>query len=280
MSDRDPRDTALRHAADQLFQERGYAGTRVADIAERAGVAAASFYRHFSSKTEAFETITGSSPPEHDAAAPATARGRRTRRALLDAARAIFEADGFGQARVGDIAQRAGTSVGTFYTYFGSKDDALHALARETGEVLIERSRPLADYSAADPVAQIRETIRLYLESYARHGRLLTVFARAAAVDEVVADLERQTWLGFVRRASRGIQALQADGLADPYLDAQTAAAALAAMVGQFAYIWLSAGEDYDPGVALDTLTRLWAQGIGLNVPPKDEPLAPAARAR
>lgn len=264
----DPVPDALREAARQLFEERGFGDTRVVDIAERAGVTTAGFYCHFKSKDAAFQEVIGLDPPDADEETPATIRGRRTRRALLDAARAIFERDGFGSARIADIAHGAGVASGTFYTYFDSKEDALHALAREIASELLGRSDPLAVARITDPVAQIRETIKLYLDSYAKHGRLLAVFDRAAAEDQLVASLEHETWRAFVSRAARRIRRLQADGLADPNLDADTAASALAAMVGQFAYIWINVGEPYDPEVALETLTRLWAQGIGLRVPP------------
>ena len=43
-----------------------------------------------------------------------TPRGRKTRDALLDAARTVFETVGFLDARVEQIAQEAGVSYGTF----------------------------------------------------------------------------------------------------------------------------------------------------------------------
>ena len=47
----DTRDRLLRAAAD-VFAERGYDGTRVADIARRAGVSNGALYAHFESKAE------------------------------------------------------------------------------------------------------------------------------------------------------------------------------------------------------------------------------------
>src|ERR1700742_2825456 len=42
----------LREAALELFLERGYEQTTVADIAERAGLTARTFFRHFADKRE------------------------------------------------------------------------------------------------------------------------------------------------------------------------------------------------------------------------------------
>ncbi|MFD6414147.1 TetR family transcriptional regulator, partial [Nocardia asteroides] len=42
----------LREAALELFMERGFEQTMVADIAERAGVTARTFFRYFADKRE------------------------------------------------------------------------------------------------------------------------------------------------------------------------------------------------------------------------------------
>lgn len=44
----------LLQAAGREFADRGYAATRISDIAERAGVSTGNFYRHFASKPEIF----------------------------------------------------------------------------------------------------------------------------------------------------------------------------------------------------------------------------------
>ena len=56
---------------------------------------------------------------------PRTERGRRTRTALLQAAREAFEQRGFDDCRMNDIAYSAGLSHGTVYTYFESKEEIL-----------------------------------------------------------------------------------------------------------------------------------------------------------
>ena len=61
---------------------------------------------------------------------PRTERGRRTLRAILDAAAAEFGEKGFYESSIVGITQRAGVALGSFYTYFDSKDAVFRALVR------------------------------------------------------------------------------------------------------------------------------------------------------
>src|SRR5690349_1061149 len=60
--------------------------------------------------------------PASDGKAPRTARGERTLRKILDAARVEFGERGFAESSIVGITQRAEVALGTFYTYFDSKE--------------------------------------------------------------------------------------------------------------------------------------------------------------
>ncbi|WP_108810859.1 TetR family transcriptional regulator [Sphingorhabdus sp. Alg231-15] len=62
---------------------------------------------------------------------PRTARGLKTKRKLLDAAAIEFGEKGFHEASITGITQRAGTALGSFYTYFDSKDELFSALVKD-----------------------------------------------------------------------------------------------------------------------------------------------------
>ena len=51
------------------------------------------------------------------------ARTAETQRALLDAARAVFAEQGFADASIADVVERAGSSVGSLYHHFGGKSE-------------------------------------------------------------------------------------------------------------------------------------------------------------
>lgn len=62
---------------------------------------------------------------------PRTERGRRTLRKLLDAAAEEFGEKGFHDASISGITRRAGTALGSFYTYFDSKEALFQALVQD-----------------------------------------------------------------------------------------------------------------------------------------------------
>src|SRR5207248_3120030 len=67
--------------------------------------------------------------PAERAAGPRSSKGARTRARLLAAAKEIFEENGFLEARISDIAERAKLSHGSFYTYFDSKEQIFREVA-------------------------------------------------------------------------------------------------------------------------------------------------------
>lgn len=59
---------------------------------------------------------------------PQQARSQETLERILDAAEGLVAAKGFEDTPVAEVARRAGSSVGAFYTRFRDKDALLHAL--------------------------------------------------------------------------------------------------------------------------------------------------------
>jgi AcrR family transcriptional regulator len=72
--------------------------------------------------------------PDPVARQPRTARGDRTRRALLDAAAREFGARGYHETGISDITREAGVALGSFYTWFDSKEAIFRALVGDMSE--------------------------------------------------------------------------------------------------------------------------------------------------
>jgi AcrR family transcriptional regulator len=197
---------------------------------------------------------------------PLTSRGRRTRAALVQAGREVFEEVGFAEARIDDVADRAGVSHGTFYTYFDSKGALFHEVAGAVIGEMFTATR-VGHSVPDDPYARIEATNRAYLRAWARNARLLHVLDQLATGNEEFRQLLLELREVFITRITGSLRRLQDSGQADKDLPPRLTAVALSAMVQYFAHIWLDLGEDVDEEGAVDTLTRLWANAIGLTTP-------------
>jgi AcrR family transcriptional regulator len=193
-------------------------------------------------------------------------RGRRTREALIAAARRVFERDGFIDARITDIAEEAGAAHGTFYTYFDSKEAALRAVILQLESELLGARAAQYQGRRVDraPLDALRAANRRYLETYRANSKLMVIWENAAAIVPDIAALLHEAKEAFVTRAEKSIRGLQEAGLADPSLDPRYAAHALTGMVSRFAYTWFAQGEEFELDKATDELTTLWARAIGL----------------
>jgi AcrR family transcriptional regulator len=65
----------------------------------------------------------------------------QTQRALLDAARAVFTEQGYSDASIADVVERAGSSVGSLYHHFGGKAELFFALWQEHQHTFEETAR-------------------------------------------------------------------------------------------------------------------------------------------
>jgi AcrR family transcriptional regulator len=203
--------------------------------------------------------------PAHTGRAPASARGARTRGALVAAAREIFERDGFLDARITDITERAGVAAGSFYTYFNRKEDALAAVMEDVEEEMLHpRIREVAD--GEHPIGVIEAANRAYLAAYRRNAKLMALMEQVSHVDEDFRRLRLRRARAFTQRNARALIRLQQQGLADPGLDPQLAARALSAMVSRIAYLrYVQGFGSESPEALVRMLTRLWAGALGMH---------------
>ena len=212
---------------------------------------------------------------------PRSRKGMQTRARLLEAAKVVFERDGFLDARIADIAETAQLAIGSFYHYFDSKEQIFREVA-ETQEARL--TAPDGEDAATPAPESPRERIgaanRRYLERYRDEAALMGVIEQVSRYDDHVNAARMATMKHFVERAERAIAHLQEQGQADTRLDPGFAADALGAMVARFAELWLVQGyRDYDFDVAVEQLTILWGNALGLPEQPA-APVAPAGRGK
>ncbi|HEU4363793.1 MAG TPA: TetR/AcrR family transcriptional regulator [Mycobacterium sp.] len=199
---------------------------------------------------------------------PATARGARTRAALVTAARKVFERDGYFDCKLTDITKTAKCATGSLYTYFANKEEIFAAVLEEAQRDMMHPGMGRVN-SGEDPYLALEASNRAYLKAYQRNAKLMGLLEQAAHVDPEFRMFRRRRAEAFIQRNARGIADLQARGIADPDLDPLLAARALSAMVSRLAYSIFTLGavedangEPVDFEALVSTLTRLWAQAL------------------
>ena len=198
---------------------------------------------------------------------PRSRKGIETRARLVRAAKGVFEQDGFLDARISDIAERAGLSHGSFYHYFESKDEIFREVTAEVDDRL---SAPLSSVimdssSRAGPYERIREAIRLHLESYRDQARIMAVIEQVSRFDPGVRASRLERHRQYLLEIADSIRSLQRHGLVDRQLDPTVAAAGLGSMTSRFPEMWFVQELfecEFDEGV--EQLSLLFARALGL----------------
>ena len=112
---------------------------------------------------------------------PKTARGKKTRDKLLQAAEIEFGDKGFHAAAISGITYRAGVALGTFYTYYESKEeifkDLVSYMSHRTRRWIAERVAGAPDRMAAE-----RLGIEAYIEFARRHKGIYRIITEAEFV--------------------------------------------------------------------------------------------------
>jgi AcrR family transcriptional regulator len=184
---------------------------------------------------------------------PRTARGRRTHRALLDAAAQEFGARGFHATGITDITRRAGVALGSFYTWFESKEAIFRALVADlSGQV----REAVAPHVAAAPDALAREVAATaaYL-AFVREREL--IYRIIDEAEFVAPDAHADHYRTTVARIAARLRA----GAVEGTLRADVGEVEAWAIAGMNVFLGLRYGvwrrpDDPDPGPAVAALLR------------------------
>jgi AcrR family transcriptional regulator len=129
--------------------------------------------------------VSSAKPPESPASegkAPRTARGERTLRKILDAALEEFGERGFSEGSIVGITQRANVALGTFYTYFNSKEAVFKALVNDMSAQVRDHVAPVLS-EASDTLDGEGKALESYLEFARAHKQVYRIIDEAEFAD-------------------------------------------------------------------------------------------------
>lgn len=118
-------------------------------------------------------------PPLPDHRIAVAARRREKMRArLLDATFAVFTREGAALPRIEDVVGAAQVSRGTFYLYFQTLDDALHALVQQQSDEMTRASLPIYEV-LQEPWQRFAVGLRLFLQRAGTNPAWASFMARS-----------------------------------------------------------------------------------------------------
>jgi AcrR family transcriptional regulator len=191
---------------------------------------------------------------------PRTERGRKTLRRLLEAAAAEFGERGFHEAAITGITQRAGCALGTFYTYFESKEEVFRALVRDMSRATRAHVAEAVKH-APDRLAAERLGLEAFIAFVRRHPELYRIVEEAQFVAK---DVYREHYLTFVDAYRRNLAAARERGEIAPGPEQSDEPRAWA-LIGMSVFLGMRYGiwdQDCSPAEVADVAIELVSEGL------------------
>lgn len=192
--------------------------------------------------------------------APRTARGERTLRKILDAAREEFGERGFSDTSIVGITQRAGVALGTFYTYFDSKEALFQALVRDMSAQVRDHVGPALS-GGSDGLDNERRALGAFLRFVREHRDIYRIIDQSEFVDPAA---YREHYDTTADRIAGRLRAARERGEIDAgFGDADLAVLAWG-MMGANVFLGLrfAVWDAADSERVAELMSRVWRQGF------------------
>jgi AcrR family transcriptional regulator len=194
------------------------------------------------------------------AKAPRTARGERTLRKILDGAREEFGERGFSDSSIVGITQRAGVALGTFYTYFDSKEALFQALVRDMSAQVRDNVGP-ALAEATDGLDGERRALEAFLKFAHDHRDIYRIIDESEFVEPAAYREHYETTA--VRIAARLKAAREKGEIGGSFSDKDLDIVAWG-MMGANVFLGLrfAVWDDADHRGIAEVMNRVWRRGF------------------
>jgi AcrR family transcriptional regulator len=189
-----------------------------------------------------------------------------TTEAIREAAEAVFVEQGFG-ARMEDIAERAGVSVGTLYNHFEDRDALLLELVRLRREALMARVDAVLAEVEGRP---FREQLQALLDKVFSHFREHARFFAMVMQSEVLRGPGNSTRAGSLPELTKRVEQLIQRGVASGELRREGSELYATLLMGMVRGLLLRAAElkrSDEIGRGADVLLQVFLRGIEVQSP-------------
>jgi len=188
---------------------------------------------------------------------PRTERGRKTLRKLLEAATQEFGERGYYEAAITGITQRAGVALGSFYTYFESKEEVFRAVVRDMSQATRHHVGE-AVRGAPNRLAAERIGLEAFIAFTRQHPELYRIIEEAQFIAQ---DVYREHYHSFADGYRRNLAAAAGRGeISEGNHEARAwALIGISVFLGMRYGLW---NDDLTPAEVADVALELIAKGL------------------
>ncbi len=204
-------------------------------------------------------------PSEQSAAGPRKGgnggRGDKYQR-ILDAAVAVIAEKGYWQAKVAEIADRAGVADGTIYLYYKNKEQVLMAAIDSAFDAFLERAR--AELAALDgPKQRLHRLAFLHLDMLGANRNLAVVFQtelRHSA--KFLAQFSRHRLVEYFDMIRGIVKEGQKSGVFRAEVSDKIAAQCFFGAVDEMVTSWVLSEREYQLSASAESVVELILSGM------------------
>ncbi|TFF96471.1 MAG: TetR/AcrR family transcriptional regulator [Promethearchaeota archaeon] len=172
----------------------------------------------------------------------------------------VFEEKGFNNARVKDITNRAGTSVGNFYRYFDSKEAIFETIIDQFYSLMIEKLQKLQTYDVP-PIDDVKILFREYIKIFSEKRKIALIFIeQMGGINKKYKKRKNKYLENFadeVKKIITKLVDLKVARIQHPHV---TSRAWIATILGCFQW-WLREGNELNSEELIDNLTNFLVKG-------------------
>ncbi|HWZ12071.1 MAG TPA: TetR/AcrR family transcriptional regulator [Acidobacteriaceae bacterium] len=181
---------------------------------------------------------------------------------ILDAAVQVIAEHGFFNARVSEIASRAGVADGTVYLYFKNKDHILREAIDTAFRNFFDRAKQEIQ-TVSSARMQLELLARLHLETLAAHRNLAIVMqteVRQSA--RFIAEFSHQHLVDYLNLVREVIRLGQEQGLFREDISDRLVAHCMFGALDEMVSSWVFTGRPFDPDKIASAVMNLIFSGI------------------
>ena len=198
-------------------------------------------------------------PLHRSAQAPLQKRALKTKQHLIDTAMTLFLQRGYSPTTIDHIADAAGVSRASFYTYFSSKREIMIVAGHDCRHSSHQLFHELGSLNRDDLVPEMRQWVAKYFKFLEKNGGYLLMWQQAALQDP---GLRQPGMKGSQKSAKIMAASLKALGIDKPEDELVLRSMAVLALLDRFWYHWRIVKAPFTQTQVLEILPAMIVQAI------------------